>query len=1002
MFCWGEDSQRGFWLQRRPEAPDEAAVHHLEVRYRLSDLSAASSVLGFVKSNGNAFIMRTAESRDGRRVRGKQKFVKSKEKMKAVSCGDEADVMLLSDRGALLSVDSTHTPPTARPLEAFSNIQVSQVSCGIKHSVVLTRDGRVFTWGQNSRGQLGLGKKSSGSGSPQLVQTLSEIPLVQVCAGGEQSFVLSVSGGLFSWGRNDCGQLGLGDTTDRSTPTSVQCLNMKKTVHVSCGKDHTAILTKHGSVFTFGSGQFGQLGHNSTRNEVRPRLVAELWGAKVTKIACGRNHTLVLTDTRKVYSFGCDDQGQLGRGDDPTVPLPVQLPNEPNNMEIRNIFAAENCSFATCLSHQDVHEDSNPESLTQHRLDDVIDKWSSESDPKSWKKITQEIWRMFSSACCLNQSFLEQSRDKHFQTSPKFCGLNLKRARRAFKKLVKKDDVRAEVEAAVLKLLPSLQKKTLSVEGLRIYLLLIELLHVIQKHTRQWSTKLAEAVAAAVISLSVESLQVIGDWWSSLSASTMVRYVTVWKQAIAVILTSESDPYKSGVRNLLQVLQYMYNANSKVAESQRIPDSDFCLVIYRDFLHGDLLLWRLQCRRGWVNPQPVIVGNFPIVMDLQSKTMVFGLNAYYNKVGEIPELLVNFFMSLGCPDMDYEYFELELRRASVLEDTFEELAAADPKDYKRRLAVFFDGNFELDNLYIKDFFYEVFHEMVSAESGMFMFNDSETLAWFPSTAAQEDQRFYMFGVLCGLALYNQHIIYLPFPLVLFKKLLGVKPSLEDMIEFSPTVGESLQAILEEYTDDDFEILYMDFLINWDGKEVDLDPKNPEKPLTSRNKREFVDAYVNHAFNTSVETVFQAFKRGFFQVCERDLVKLFRPKELQEVMVGKHFQDWEKLKQNTRYEGDFNSNHHTVQMFWEVFEELSENQKKAFLWFVTGFEQVPVLSKDKIAMKIRVRHVEDLDYDRYYPETQTCFSELQIPLYSTKEIMRTKLMEALSNNRRIRQ
>uniref|UniRef100_A0A3Q4GW40 Uncharacterized protein n=1 Tax=Neolamprologus brichardi TaxID=32507 RepID=A0A3Q4GW40_NEOBR len=84
----------------------------------------------------------------------------------------------------------------------------------------------------------------------------------------------------------------------------------------------------HGAVFTFGSGQHGQLGHNSLRNELRPRLVAELWGAKVTKIACGRNHTLVLTESKKVYSFGCEDQGQLGHREEsnPSVPLPVRLP----------------------------------------------------------------------------------------------------------------------------------------------------------------------------------------------------------------------------------------------------------------------------------------------------------------------------------------------------------------------------------------------------------------------------------------------------------------------------------------------------------------------------------------------------------------------------------------------------------------------------------------------------------------------------------------------------
>lgn len=58
----------------------------------------------------------------------------------------------------------------------------------------------------------------------------------------------------------------------------------------------------------------------------------------------------------------------------------------------------------------------------------------------------------------------------------------------------------------------------------------------------------------------------------------------------------------------------------------------------------------------------------------------------------------------------------------------------------------------------------------------------------------------------------------------------------------------------------------------------------------------MDAYVNHVFNTSVQDVFQEFESGFFEVCDRDLVVLFRPEELQEVLVGKDVYDWKKLKQ----------------------------------------------------------------------------------------------------------
>lgn len=115
---------------------------------------------------------------------------------------------------------------------------------------------------------------------------------------------------------------------------------------------------------------------------------------------------------------------------------------------------------------------------------------------------------------------------------------------------------------------------------------------------------------------------------------------------------------------------------------------------------------------------------------------------------------------------------------------------------------------------------------------MFQFNDAETVAWFPTTvrlvfysfvymhsssntatpplrgnsvhhillvltqATAEDRRaFHLFGVLCGLALYNQNFIQLPFPLALFKKLVNAKLTLDDMKEFQPSVGRSVYNIL---------------------------------------------------------------------------------------------------------------------------------------------------------------------------------------------------------------
>lgn len=80
----------------------------------------------------------------------------------------------------------------------------------------LSTAGQVFTWGGDSRGQLGAGQRKRCTDHPQRLRSLSLIPLVQIAAGGEQSFALSASGAVIGWGRNDCGQLGLGHRTGKN------------------------------------------------------------------------------------------------------------------------------------------------------------------------------------------------------------------------------------------------------------------------------------------------------------------------------------------------------------------------------------------------------------------------------------------------------------------------------------------------------------------------------------------------------------------------------------------------------------------------------------------------------------------------------------------------------------------------------------------------------------------------------------------------------------------
>uniref|UniRef100_A0A8C9YLM2 RCC1-like domain-containing protein n=1 Tax=Sander lucioperca TaxID=283035 RepID=A0A8C9YLM2_SANLU len=159
-------------------------------------------------------------------------------------------------------------------------LPVIQVACGNSHSLALTK-GDVFSWGLNSHGQLGLGKEVPRQHTPVLVCALTGVAVTQVSAGASHSLFLTLPGLVYCCGANKYGQLGVNrvDENDYLKPLGVR--------FISCGEAHSAVLTKDGKVFTFGEGSHGQLGHNSSANEVRPRLVDGLDGP-ASQISCGR------------------------------------------------------------------------------------------------------------------------------------------------------------------------------------------------------------------------------------------------------------------------------------------------------------------------------------------------------------------------------------------------------------------------------------------------------------------------------------------------------------------------------------------------------------------------------------------------------------------------------------------------------------------------------------------------------------------------------------------
>ncbi|NXO09774.1 HERC5 ligase, partial [Oriolus oriolus] len=322
--------------------------------------------------------------------------------------------------------------------------------------------GELFTWGQNTHGQLGVQSQTTLTPKPQLVERLKGIPLAQIAAGGAHSTAVSLSGAVYSWGKNSFGQLGLGDTKDRGCPSYVGALEHWKTVFISCGADHTAVLSKEGLVCTFGAGGSGQLGHNSTQNELLPRVVAELWGARVSRIACGRwevpmtcllrQHTLVYVPSLdKFYFFGSGDERQLEDEKKPNqlIPLPINSPvntgkscqSNDHCRSIQSIFnpICYNFNFVNVFTHFTQNSHLNGIATLE---DKEVDAWISKS--KRWTNIKKNIRLIFSSEACINGSFLDK-RDKHFKTSKEVSGVDVSEVKRFYEKISKNQTVYQEV-----------------------------------------------------------------------------------------------------------------------------------------------------------------------------------------------------------------------------------------------------------------------------------------------------------------------------------------------------------------------------------------------------------------------------------------------------------------------------------------------------------------------------------------------------------------------------
>uniref|UniRef100_A0A672H1P7 HECT domain-containing protein n=1 Tax=Salarias fasciatus TaxID=181472 RepID=A0A672H1P7_SALFA len=957
----------------------------------------------------------------------------------AVSCG-ESHTLALNDKGQVFSwglgsdgqlglnnfEECVRVP---RNIKSLSDVQIAQVACGYWHSHALSRGkaGQIFSWGQNRYGQLGLGANAQSISTPQLIQSLQGIPFAQISAGGAHSFALTLSGAVFGWGRNKFGQLGLNDCNDRCYPSLLKSLRSQKVIYISCGEDHTAALTKEGGVFTFGAGGYGQLGHNCTNHEINPRKVFELMGNVVTQIACGRQHTLAFTPSSgKMDSIGLGGNGQLGTRStcNRKSPALVKGPWVASNAStdevdpgsqcfVKRIYAGGDQSFA---HYRTTNNLENADDVTIQDLqrkictlkEEIIQKWLNYSPGRLPLEVSNEIDLVFSSASCLNGSFLSTSHPDHYSTSSKCSGVDMNMARLLFHRLIQQDhpEVTQQIAASLEKhLIPRLSSSPPDIEALRLYLTLPEC--PLFKDRNNYVT-LTIPFAKSVISLKEAPLKVLGNWWSTFEPPVFQRLVELFKEVVVYLLqmnkvgipSVEQRIFTCFLDTSLRLLELLNSVNERGAHI--IQYDKFYIHELDDLIdiRNDYVTWIQRQMYPMGHDGVVTLCKYPFVFDAPAKTTLLQTDAVIQMQMAVDQAQMQNLSSMFLPAVESvnPCLILIVRRENIVGDTMEVLRKSKNVDYKKPLKVIFVGEEAVDAGGVrKEFFLLIMKELLDPKYGMFRYYEESRLIWFSSKTFEDFDLFNLIGVICGLAIYNLTIVELNFPVALYKKLLKKKPTLDDLKELRPDVGRSLQELLDYPEDDLEETFCLNFTIteeNYGATEVlELVPNGEEINVNKSNRHDFVNAYVDYVFNTSVAPLFECFYAGFHKVCGGKVLELFQPNELQAMVIGNTNYDWTELEKSTEYKGEYWTDHPTIRLFWEVFHELPLDKKKQFLLFLTGSDRIPILGMKSLKLVIQPTG----GGEHYLPVAHTCFNLLDLPKYTSRETLSEKLLQAIDHN-----
>ena len=922
----------------------------------------------------------------------------------------------------------------------FDLYNIVNVSCGAEHTIVIANQGQqflVFGQGNNSLGQLGMGRTVDYVQRFKLIKFDYPQRFLQIVCGCFYTFLLTDTAKVWAFGHNNHGQLGV-DSRDEiiAEPVPVDTLSCVPIIHLSAGSSHTLALSATGSLFAAGSNSQGQLGISSTIDQYKFIPVEALSGVYIVYIAANGCYSAAIDEFGTLYlwggKFGPTPQSMTynckGNSLDKEIFVDVALGNDGRVAAITNhnnlILSGYYVDFEQILIPIEITSPllpfakvfgggeyfcviaSNSKKLpltqmcygssrsllpptpveVQNKLRPPIRILSLNGlrfpDFLNIPGIDQFIHLIFSSIAALNASFLVVNFNESMLSVS--SGVNVLCVNEAYCNFMKDPPIMKIVTTSFNRALTEIQAKPPEIcKPTTMRFLVIALLHpspIAYRDGFDFWRNLIQTIDK------LHGYQILAQWLSVISSNDLENILNSIKDFITTEASETRRLYSPIMKKSVRVMEIIWRSSNR---TKKLPFDKF----YHDTINQMIDIrseYQLWCDRSdnWCYSKCA-----PWMLNADTKTRFIRLNSrQMMNLQQITAMqhATQFWGDLPVVTPLDLYLILSVDRNNVLKDTFQQICfLKKPElDLKKPLKVVFKDEPGVDEGGVQREFFEIIvKELLDPNRGIFISNGE--FHWFNSKATDPSskQAYMLTGIVIGLAIYNGNLLNIRFPIALYKKLRGLTVNFSDLKEFDHQLYTTLSNILSYEGD-----VENDMCLTYDYEGVPLKNNGLEIPVTNQNREEYVDDVARYILETSIDDQFDAFKQGFLQSAGDIVLDLFRPEELALLVAGREELDFIALQKNTRYEG-YTANSETVRAFWHIVHtRLTDSEKKKLLYFVTSSPRAPINGLGSIPFVI----AKDGNPE-HIPTSHTCFFMLVLPDDPNEDRLYHKLKIAIDNS-----